>query len=99
MQESIQAEEQPLAWHGLRLRSQLETLVQDCLPQAEPVGVYLSGGLDSRIGYRPICSRFKRLWVQRRKGGRRTCIIPGGSFDRANYCRRRIEYISSGDLI
>ncbi|MDJ0705823.1 MAG: asparagine synthase-related protein [Leptolyngbyaceae cyanobacterium MO_188.B28] len=47
LQESIEAADQPLEWHGRRLRSHLETVVQDCLPEAEPVGVYLSGGLDS----------------------------------------------------
>ena len=47
LQESIEAGDQPLEWHGRRLRSRLEAVVQDCLPEAEPVGVYLSGGLDS----------------------------------------------------
>lgn len=37
----------PLEAYGARLRSALERAVGDCLPGGEPVGVYLSGGLDS----------------------------------------------------
>lgn len=36
----------PLTWHSDRLRILLEQVVQDYLPK-EPVGVFLSGGLDS----------------------------------------------------
>jgi asparagine synthase (glutamine-hydrolysing) len=36
-----------LAWHGDKLRSQLERVMQEYLPPQEPVGVFLSGGLDS----------------------------------------------------
>jgi asparagine synthase (glutamine-hydrolysing) len=36
-----------LEWHGQQLRTLLEQVVQDCLPVQEPVGVFLSGGLDS----------------------------------------------------
>jgi asparagine synthase (glutamine-hydrolysing) len=42
------AAEQPLAWHGDRLRTLLDQVVQEALPPPdEPVGVFLSGGLDS----------------------------------------------------
>jgi len=48
LKERIDAEDkqQSLGWHGERLRSQLDQVVQDSLPAA-PVGVFLSGGLDS----------------------------------------------------
>lgn len=45
--EEIRHVEQPLEWHGKQLRSLLETIVQDYLPSGEPVGVFLSGGIDS----------------------------------------------------
>ncbi len=48
LQEQIIAIDQPLAWHGDRLRELLDQVVQEYLPPAnEPVGVFLSGGLDS----------------------------------------------------
>ncbi|NEU81384.1 asparagine synthase-related protein [Nostoc sp. UIC 10630] len=48
LQEQIVAIDQPLAWHGDRLRELLDQVVQEYLPPAnEPVGVFLSGGLDS----------------------------------------------------
>ncbi|MEC4815337.1 MAG: asparagine synthase-related protein [Scytonema sp. PMC 1069.18] len=48
LQEQITAIDQPLAWHGERLRELLEQVVKEYLPpQTEPVGVFLSGGLDS----------------------------------------------------
>ncbi len=40
-------ERESLAWHGDKLRSQLEQVVSEYLPKQEPVGVFLSGGLDS----------------------------------------------------
>jgi asparagine synthase (glutamine-hydrolysing) len=48
LEEQLEAEgqEQSLEWHGERLRSHLDWVVQDSLPAA-PVGVFLSGGLDS----------------------------------------------------
>ncbi len=48
LEERLEAEgqEESLAWHGERLRSHLDQVVQDSLPEA-PVGVFLSGGLDS----------------------------------------------------
>jgi asparagine synthase (glutamine-hydrolysing) len=48
LMERIVAEDkqQSLGWHAERLRSQLDQVVQDSLPAA-PVGVFLSGGLDS----------------------------------------------------
>ena len=48
LKEQIDAEDkqQSLGWHGEQLRSQLDQVVQDSLPAA-PVGVFLSGGLDS----------------------------------------------------
>ncbi|HNB74068.1 MAG TPA: asparagine synthase-related protein [Acidobacteriota bacterium] len=36
-----------LDWHAARLRHKLEAVVAACLPDQSPVGVYLSGGLDS----------------------------------------------------
>jgi asparagine synthase (glutamine-hydrolysing) len=36
-----------LEWHGKQLRTLLEQVVQEYLPASEPVGVFLSGGLDS----------------------------------------------------
>lgn len=47
LRENIQGAEQPLSWHGDRLRSLLDQVVQESLPAHEPVGVFLSGGLDS----------------------------------------------------
>lgn len=47
LQEQITAADQPLVWHGDRLRSLLDQVVQEYLPQNAPVGVLLSGGLDS----------------------------------------------------
>ena len=41
-------EQESLVWHGDRLRSQLEQVVREYLPVQAPVGVFLSGGLDSR---------------------------------------------------
>jgi asparagine synthase (glutamine-hydrolysing) len=40
-------EGESLEWHGDRLRSQLEQVIGAYLPPGEPVGVFLSGGLDS----------------------------------------------------
>ncbi|MFB2921656.1 asparagine synthetase B family protein [Aerosakkonema funiforme] len=45
--EQITASEQNLVWHGNRLRTLLNQVVQEYLPPDEPVGVFLSGGLDS----------------------------------------------------
>lgn len=40
--------DRPLEWHGGQLRTLLEQVVQEYLPtEKEPVGVFLSGGLDS----------------------------------------------------
>ncbi|MDZ8056188.1 MAG: asparagine synthetase B family protein [Aulosira sp. ZfuVER01] len=47
LQEQITGEDRSLVWHGERLRSLLDRVVQDYLPQNQPVGVFLSGGLDS----------------------------------------------------
>ena len=47
LQEHMTHPDQPLEWHGDRLRSLLEQVVQDALPSGEPIGVFLSGGLDS----------------------------------------------------
>lgn len=37
----------PLEWHSQRLRGHLDSLMSVYLPQGDPVGVFLSGGLDS----------------------------------------------------
>ena len=48
LQEQIMGADQSLVWHGDRLRTLLDQVVQDALPDSnEPVGVFLSGGLDS----------------------------------------------------
>lgn len=46
-QPDVQNEDKSLAWHGERLRSLLERIILDYLPPGEPVGAFLSGGLDS----------------------------------------------------
>ncbi len=46
-QEQIRSEDQPLEWHGKQVRSLLEQIVYESLPPGEPVGAYLSGGIDS----------------------------------------------------
>lgn len=47
IKEQIRHSDQPLEWHGTRVRSLLEQVVQTALPPGEPVGAYLSGGIDS----------------------------------------------------
>ena len=46
-QEQIRNEDQSLEWHGKQVRSLLEQIVQESLPAHQPVGAYLSGGIDS----------------------------------------------------
>lgn len=46
-QEEIRHVEQPIEWHSKQLRSLLENIVKEYLPHDEPVGVFLSGGIDS----------------------------------------------------
>jgi asparagine synthase (glutamine-hydrolysing) len=46
LQEQVVAQES-LEWHGDKLRSQLELVMREYLPKQAPVGVFLSGGLDS----------------------------------------------------
>jgi len=50
-EESEKISEKSLAWYGQNLRSLLDQVVKDALPvegaNSEPVGVFLSGGLDS----------------------------------------------------
>ncbi len=45
--ENIQNAEESLIWHGKQLRQLLDEVVREYLPVDEPVGIYLSGGLDS----------------------------------------------------
>ncbi len=40
-------ESEPLEWHAAQLRTLLEDVISEQLPQGEDVGCYLSGGLDS----------------------------------------------------
>ncbi|MBD2692205.1 asparagine synthetase B family protein [Anabaena catenula] len=47
LQEQIIDTNQPLEWYGEKLRSLLEQVVKEYLPENQPVGVFLSGGLDS----------------------------------------------------
>ncbi len=47
LQEDITHSEKSLEWHGDRLRELLDEVVQAYLPTGEPVGTFLSGGLDS----------------------------------------------------
>ncbi|MBD2296557.1 asparagine synthase [Anabaena sphaerica FACHB-251] len=47
LQEQVIDINQPLEWYSTKLRSLLELVVQEYLPKNEPVGVFLSGGLDS----------------------------------------------------
>jgi asparagine synthase (glutamine-hydrolysing) len=46
LQERV-VEPESLIWHGDKLRSQLEQVMREYLPTGEPVGIFLSGGLDS----------------------------------------------------
>jgi asparagine synthase (glutamine-hydrolysing) len=46
-QEQIRNCDRSLNWHGQQVRSLLEQLVQTALPSGQPVGAYLSGGVDS----------------------------------------------------
>jgi asparagine synthase (glutamine-hydrolysing) len=45
--QEIRHASQPLEWHALQLRQLLEQVVAEYLPPGEPVGVFLSGGIDS----------------------------------------------------
>ncbi len=45
--ENIQNAEESLIWHGKQLRQLLDRVVKEYLPVDQPVGIYLSGGLDS----------------------------------------------------
>ncbi|MBF2067090.1 MAG: asparagine synthase [Calothrix sp. C42_A2020_038] len=47
LQEQITNTDKPLSWHGEKLRQLLDTVIQEYLPENQPVGVFLSGGLDS----------------------------------------------------
>ncbi len=47
LQEQVVHPEASLAWHGDRLRQLLNQVIQESLPINQPVGVFLSGGLDS----------------------------------------------------
>ncbi|BAU43045.1 Asparagine synthetase [glutamine-hydrolyzing] 1 [Leptolyngbya sp. O-77] len=47
LQERIVGEAESIEWHSQRLRHLLEETVKDALPNHEPVGCFLSGGIDS----------------------------------------------------
>ena len=47
LKEQIIDTNQSLEWYGEKLRSLLEQVVKEYLPENQPVGVFLSGGLDS----------------------------------------------------
>jgi asparagine synthase (glutamine-hydrolysing) len=46
-QEQIQNPDASLEWHGQKVRLLLERLTEEMLPSGEPVGAFLSGGIDS----------------------------------------------------
>nr|WP_297082220.1 asparagine synthase-related protein [Thermoleptolyngbya sp. C42_A2020_037] len=47
LQEQIVGATESIEWHSQRLRHLLEETVKDALPKHEPVGCFLSGGIDS----------------------------------------------------
>ncbi|MTJ10920.1 MULTISPECIES: asparagine synthetase B [unclassified Anabaena] len=47
LKEQIIDTNQPIEWYGEKLRSLLEQVVKEYLPENQPVGIFLSGGLDS----------------------------------------------------
>jgi asparagine synthase (glutamine-hydrolysing) len=47
LKEQIIDTDKPLSWHGDKLRQLLDQVIQEYLPENQPVGVLLSGGLDS----------------------------------------------------
>ena len=47
LEEQIIDSDKPLVWHGEKLRYLLNQVIQEYLPKNQPVGVLLSGGLDS----------------------------------------------------
>lgn len=47
LKEQIIDSDKPLSWHGQKLRQLLDQVIKEYLPQNKPVGVLLSGGLDS----------------------------------------------------
>jgi asparagine synthase (glutamine-hydrolysing) len=47
LKEQIEDIHRPLYWYSQKLRFLLEQVVREYLPQNQPVGVFLSGGLDS----------------------------------------------------
>jgi asparagine synthase (glutamine-hydrolysing) len=47
LQEQIIDGDEPLLWHGEKLRQLLDQVILEYLPKNKPVGVLLSGGLDS----------------------------------------------------
>ncbi len=49
VREQLSKVAQPLEWHAQKLRAQLDEVVAEYLPHDGPVGVYLSGGLDSSL--------------------------------------------------
>ena len=46
-EQNIKYSQKPLEFHGDRLRQKLEEVLREYLPKKEPIGIYLSGGLDS----------------------------------------------------
>ncbi|MEA5578935.1 asparagine synthetase B family protein [Anabaena sp. UHCC 0451] len=47
LKEQVTDKNQPLEWYSQKLRCLLEQVVKEYLPKNQPVGVFLSGGLDS----------------------------------------------------
>ncbi|RUT01759.1 asparagine synthetase B [Dulcicalothrix desertica PCC 7102] len=47
LKEQIIDSDKALSWHGEKLRQLLDQVIKEYLPQNQPVGVLLSGGLDS----------------------------------------------------
>ncbi|HAC64509.1 MAG TPA: asparagine synthase [Cyanothece sp. UBA12306] len=46
-EQNIKYSRQPLEFHSNRLRQDLEQIITEYLPKKQPIGIYLSGGLDS----------------------------------------------------
>ncbi|NES04719.1 MAG: hypothetical protein F6K22_18915 [Okeania sp. SIO2F4] len=46
-EQNIKYSQETLEFHSDRLRQELEGMIREYLPEKQPIGIYLSGGLDS----------------------------------------------------